>query len=133
MKSKEISKKKEKNDWIGLDESKGEEHIPIKWWDYEIETFVAICGEMEQEYAKPTRKYSKWKWKKKKKNDRFILDQLGLGHCFGPPFPLIVYSMYDIRLKKQTLDLAACGTNLYDCSDHRTLSSKLIEFWIYNI
>lgn len=71
--------------------------------------------------------------KKKKKNDIFILDQLGLGHCFGPPFPLIVYSMSDIRLKNQTLDLAACGRNLYNCSDHRTLSSKLIEFWIYNM
>ena len=29
---------------------------PIKWRDYEIEILIAICGEMEEEFAKSARK-----------------------------------------------------------------------------
>ena len=34
----------------------GEEEALIKWWDYEIEILIAICGEMEQEFANFARK-----------------------------------------------------------------------------
>ena len=48
--------KKTKVDEIDLGYSEGEEEAPIKWRDYEIETLIAIRGEMEEEFAKSARK-----------------------------------------------------------------------------
>jgi hypothetical protein len=39
-----------------LGDSEGEEEALIKWRDYEIETLIAIRGEMEEEFAKSARK-----------------------------------------------------------------------------
>jgi hypothetical protein len=36
--------------------SKGEKEALIKWRDYEIETLIAIRGEMVEEFTKSTRK-----------------------------------------------------------------------------
>ena len=33
---------------MNLEDSEGEEEAPIKWRDYEIETLIAIRGEMDQ-------------------------------------------------------------------------------------
>ena len=48
--------KKTKVDEVKLGDSKGEEDTPIKWRYYEIETLRAICGEMEEKFAKSARK-----------------------------------------------------------------------------
>ena len=37
---------------MALGDSEGEEEAQIKWRDYEIETLIAICGEMEEEFVK---------------------------------------------------------------------------------
>ena len=50
------TQKKTKVDEMNLGDSEGEEDAPIKWRDYEIETLIAIRGEMEEEFAKSTRK-----------------------------------------------------------------------------
>jgi hypothetical protein len=39
-----------------LDGSEGEKEILIKWKDYEIDTLIAIRTEVEEEFAKSTRK-----------------------------------------------------------------------------
>ena len=44
------------NDAIELENSEGEKEIVIKWKDYEIDTLIAIHSEMEEEFAKSTRK-----------------------------------------------------------------------------
>jgi hypothetical protein len=41
---------------VELGDSEGEEEAPIKWQNYEIETFIAIRGEIEEEFAKFARK-----------------------------------------------------------------------------
>jgi hypothetical protein len=53
---KRSTKKKTKVDEVELGDSEGEEEAPIKWRDYEIETLIAIRGEMEEEFAKSARK-----------------------------------------------------------------------------
>jgi hypothetical protein len=50
------AQKKTRVDEVELGDSEGEEEAPIKWRDYEIETLIAIRGEMEEEFAKSTRK-----------------------------------------------------------------------------
>jgi hypothetical protein len=55
-KSKAAPKKKAKVVEVDLGDSEGEEEAPIKWRDYEIETLIAIRGEMEEEFAKSARK-----------------------------------------------------------------------------
>ena len=52
-KSKGAQKKVDK---MNLGDLEAEEDAPIKWRDYEIETPIAIRGEMEEEFAKSTRK-----------------------------------------------------------------------------
>ena len=47
---------KKKVDEVDLGDSEGKEEAPIKWQDYEIETLIAICGEMEEKFAKSVRK-----------------------------------------------------------------------------
>ena len=39
-----------------LGDSEGEEEASIKWRNYEIETLIAVRGEMEEEFAKSARK-----------------------------------------------------------------------------
>ena len=51
-----MSTEKKKIDEVELGDSEGEEEVPIKWRDYEIETLIAICGEIEEDFAKSTRK-----------------------------------------------------------------------------
>lgn len=51
-------KKKTKNDEIELGYSKGEEEVSIKRENYEIETLIMICGEMEEKFIKLARKQS---------------------------------------------------------------------------
>ena len=43
-----VAPKKTKIDEVELGDSEGEEEAPIKWRDYEIETLIAICGEMKE-------------------------------------------------------------------------------------
>ena len=56
LQNRKEHKKKAKVDEIDLGDSEGEEEAPIKWRDYEIETLIAIRGEMEEEFTKSTRK-----------------------------------------------------------------------------
>ena len=51
-----VAQKKTRVDKIELGDSEGEEEAPIKWQNYEIETFIAIRGKMEEEFAKSARK-----------------------------------------------------------------------------
>ena len=51
-----MNTKKTRVDEVELEDSEGEEEIPIKWRDYEIETLIVIRGEMEEEFAKTARK-----------------------------------------------------------------------------
>lgn len=44
--------KKTRNDEMELVDLESEEESPIKWRDYEIETVITICGEMEDKFAK---------------------------------------------------------------------------------
>ena len=39
-----------------LGDSDGIKEALINWRDYEIETLIAICGEMEEEFVKSARK-----------------------------------------------------------------------------
>ena len=39
-----------------LEDSEGEEDTPIGWRDYDIQTLIAIRGEIEEEFAKSARK-----------------------------------------------------------------------------
>ena len=55
-KSKGAPQKKARVDEVELGDLEGEEDVPIKWRDYEIETLIAIRGEMEEEFAKSARK-----------------------------------------------------------------------------
>jgi hypothetical protein len=41
---------------VELGDLEGEEEAPIKWRDYEIETLIAIRGEMEEKFANFGRK-----------------------------------------------------------------------------
>ena len=54
--SKSKGAQNKKIDEVELGDLEGEEETPIKWRDYEIETLIAICGEMEEEFAKSARK-----------------------------------------------------------------------------
>ena len=55
-KSKGAPKQKIKVDEVELGDSEGEEEAPINWRDYEIETLIAIRGEMVEEFTKSARK-----------------------------------------------------------------------------
>lgn len=35
-----------------LGDSEAEDEAPIKWWDIDIETLLAICGKMEEDFVK---------------------------------------------------------------------------------
>ena len=41
-----------------LEDSEDEEEVPIKWWDNEIKTLIAISSKMKEEFIKSTRKQS---------------------------------------------------------------------------
>ncbi len=56
MQNQKPHQKKAKVVEVDLEDSEGEEEAPIKWRDYEIETLIAIRGEMEEEFAKSARK-----------------------------------------------------------------------------
>ena len=53
---KEKPKKKVKATVIELEESDEEDTTPTKWKDYEVETLIAIRGEMDEEFARTTNK-----------------------------------------------------------------------------
>lgn len=60
IRPKPETRKKAKKDTIELDnDTDTEEECPIKWRDNEIETLIAIRGEMEEEFAKSARKQGK--------------------------------------------------------------------------
>ena len=54
-KSKE-TQKNAKVDEVELEDSEGEEEVPIKWRNYDIKTIIAIRGEMKEEFTKLTKK-----------------------------------------------------------------------------
>lgn len=71
-----------------LRDSEVEEEASIKWWDYEIETLLAIRGKMEEDFVKSI-------WKCMKSFD-WIIDvenlqnriQIGLVRLFERPWSL---------------------------------------------
>ena len=97
-----MSTKKAIVDEVELGDLEGEEETPIKWRNYEIETLIAIRGEMEEEFAKSTRKQGmhfiyvlsslifymiKSKYKSSD-TDWAFLKALAFAACLGPPAPL---------------------------------------------
>jgi hypothetical protein len=54
--TKEKAKKKGKNTVIELGSDEGEEAVVVKWKDIEVETLIAIRGEMEEEFSKTANK-----------------------------------------------------------------------------
>lgn len=53
---KKTTKEEDKIDELKLRDLEDEEKALMKWKDYVIEAFIAICNDMEEEFAKSARK-----------------------------------------------------------------------------